>query len=290
MFKSTPVRINSMKQIAVLFLFIVALSPFGTVRGDSLDPHLLQSLGEVKYHELKSTKLGRSFHIFVDLPEGYDESGQNYPTIYLLDGGDTFPLMAAQHHYLRFGNETPAAILVGISYGSDTFKGGNWRQTDYTAPSEDVKFWGGAAVFQSVLQEELLPLIEGAYRSDPSHRVLFGHSIGGQFVLFNALTEPGLFFGHIASNPALHRNLPFFLEWHGGAEITAPVSRVFVASSEFDDTHIRKATLEWFDHWRSLKPGPWVLEMRTLPGQTHLSSTPEAFRLGLAWLFAEKGD
>lgn len=252
---------------------------------DTLDPQLLQSLGDVKYHELKPKSLGRPLHIFVDLPEKYHESDASYPTIYLLDGGNTFPLMAAHHHYLRFGDEAPAAILVGISYGADTFKEGNYRQTDFTAPWSERSFWGGAAVFQSVLEEELLPLIETAYRSDPSRRVLFGHSLGGQFVLFNALTRPELFYGHIASNPAINRNLPFFLEWHGPEAPGRPLSRVFVASSEFDDPGIRKATLDWVAHWQAVKPSPWTLEFRTLPGQSHLSSTPEAFRLGLDWLF-----
>jgi len=275
------------------YLILVAIGMLSSAvasLADTLDSQLLESLGEVKYHELKSIKLGRPFHIFVDLPEDYRESAQKYPTVYLLDGGNTFPLMAAHHHYLRFGNESPAAILVGISYGADTFKEGNWRLTDYTAPAEKFSFWGGATVFQAVLQDELLPLIENTYRSDPSRRVLFGHSIGGQFVLFNALTKPELFFGHIANNPALHSNLPFFLEWHGEGEIAAPVSRLFVASSEFDEPDIRRSTLEWASHWQAARSRPWALEVRTLAGQTHLSSTPEAFRLGLAWLFAEPGD
>jgi len=272
-----------------IILFIVMAISAVTAMADNLDPRLLQSLGEVEYHELKPKSLGRPLHIFVDLPENYAESGQSYPTVYLLDGGDTFPLMAAHHHYLRFGDEAPALILVGISYGADTFREGNYRQTDYTAPWEERSFWGGAAVFQSVLQDELLPLIESTYRADPSKRVLFGHSLGGQFVLFNALTKPGLFYGHIASNPAVNRNLPFFLEWHGAGEISPLQSRVFVASSEFDIPDIGKATLEWVAQWRAVSPRPWILEMRTLPGQSHYSSTPEAFRLGIEWLFRDPG-
>lgn len=278
-----------MKPRYSIILVICMIMSAASAMADKLDPHLLQALGDVKYHELKPESLGRSLHIFVDLPENYHESDQSYPTIYLLDGGDTFPLMAAHHHYLRFGDESPAAILVGISYGADTFREGNYRQTDYTAPWEERSFWGGAAVFQSVLQDELLPLIESAYRSDPSRRVVFGHSLGGQFVLFNALTKPGLFYGHIASNPAVHRNLPFFLEWHGEGEIGAPLGRVFVASAEFDDPDIRKATLAWVAHWQAVSPRPWMLETRTLPGQSHYSSTPEAFRLGIDWLFSDPG-
>ncbi len=209
-----------MKSLNPLLLFMTLVSLATASMADVIDTRLLQSLGEVKYHELKSEQLGRSFHIFVDLPEDYLDSTQNYPTVYLLDGGNTFPLMAAYHHYLRFGDEAPAAILVGVSYGADTFEEGNWRSTDFTAASGEREFWGGAGVFQAVLQDELLPLIEGNYRADPARRIIFGHSLGGQFVLFNALTKPELFFGHIASNPALHRNLPFFLSWHGDGEIT----------------------------------------------------------------------
>ena len=276
-----------MKLASSILLIAFSLLSGMVCRADSLETSLLQSLGEVKYHELNSESLGRPLHVFVDLPEGYQASEQNYPTVYLLDGGNTFPLMAAYHHYLRFGDEAPAAIIVGISYGADTFKEGNWRSTDYTAPSKEREFWGGAAVFQKVIQDEIFPLIEGNYRSDVEQRVIFGHSLGGQFVLFNALTKPGLFFGHIASNPALHRNLPFFLSWHGEKDITMPLSRVFVSSGEFDDPRFRQPAIQWIRHWQAVSPGPWVLETRTLAGQTHLSAPPEAFRQGLQWLFSE---
>lgn len=278
-----------MKPVSSILLIFVLLAIAVVSKAENLDSQLLQSLGDVRYHELKSTRLGRSFHIFVDLPGNYDDDAENYPTVYLLDGGNTFPLMAAYHGYLRFGDEAPAAILVGISYGADTFKEGNWRSTDFTAPSEERDFWGGAGVFQAVLREELLPMIEDSYRSDPERRILFGHSLGGQFVLFNALTRPGLFFGHIASNPALHRNLPFFLSWHGEKEFIEPLSRLFVSSGELEDSRFLKPALEWVKHWQSVNPRPWVLETRTLPGQTHLSATPEAFRQGVEWLFSEPG-
>lgn len=272
-----------------IMLITLLLLSSAIALADSLDSDLLQSLGEVKYHELKSPQLGRSLHIFVDLPEDYQASEQSYPTVYLLDGGNTFPLMASYHHYLRFGDEAPAIIIVGISYGADTFKEGNWRSTDYTAPSKERVFWGGAAVFQTVIKDEIFPLIEEGYRSDGEHRVIFGHSLGGQFVLFNALTKPELFFGHIASNPALHRNLPFFLSWHGENDITKPLSRVFVSSGELEDPRFREPAMEWIGHWQAVSPGPWILETRILAGQTHLSATPEAFRQGLQWLFFKPG-
>jgi len=275
----------AMKSLLILQAVALCILGCNTCNAENLDSQLLQSLGGVKYHELVSAKLDRSFYIFVDLPENYSSSKESYPTVYLLDGGITFPLLASYQHYLRFGDETPAAILVGISYGADTFEKGNLRSTDFTAPSQEREFWGGAQAFQQVLEHELIPLIEKNYRTDPSSRVLFGQSLGGQYVLYNALTKPELFFGHIASNPALHRNLPFFLKWQGQNAIPTSASHVFVSSGEYDDPRFREPALAWIKQWQSSPTKPWRLETRTLKGQSHFSAAPEAFRQGLNWLF-----
>ena len=258
-------------------------------QGETVDTELLSSLGNVKYHELMSSQLERSFHVFVDLPEDYGLINETYPTIYLLDGDITFPLMAAYHRYLRLGDEVPAAILVGISYGADSFENGNMRSTDYTAASAELDYWGGASFFQNFLKEELLPLIESTYSSDSSKRIIFGQSLGGQFVLYSALTQPSLFFGHIASNPALNRNLQFFLSWQGPGEMPENISRLFVSSGEHDDPRFRVSTLEWIGHWQKKVQKPWLLETRTLEDQSHFSAAPTAYRQGLNWLFSIPG-
>lgn len=278
-------NIINMKLARTLLVTLLFMMSGSALQAESLDTQLLQSLGEVKYHELTPTKLGRSFHVFVDLPENYSNSEESYPAVYLLDGGNTFPLMAAFHHYLRLGDESPQVILVGISYGADTFKEGNYRSTDFTAPSSERDFWGGANVFQGILRDELLPLIESNYRADASRRVIFGQSLGGQFVLYNALTQPELFFGRIASNPALHRNLPFFLQWQGEGKMPVNASRVFVSSGEYNDARFREPAMKWVEHWQNVTTKPWLLETRILAGQTHMSAAPEAFRQGLGWIF-----
>ena len=159
------------------------------------------------------------------------------------------------------------------------------RQTDFTAPAEEREFWGGAGAFQQMLAEELLPLVESRYRADTSRRILFGHSLGGQFVLYSALTRPDLFSGHIASSPVLHLNLPFFRKGRGGGDAPGPVTRLFVSSGELEANRFRRPVEAWSGHWQSQECLPWHLKVRTLHGQTHFSATPEAFRQGLDWLF-----
>ncbi|HSF18257.1 MAG TPA: alpha/beta hydrolase-fold protein [Vicinamibacteria bacterium] len=253
---------------------------------DSVDVGQLEGLGDVRYHLLETKGPERTYHIFVSLPDGYAESGDpSYPTIYLLDGGITFPLLSAYYNYLALGDEVPEAIVVGISYGTHDEREGNRRSTDFTAPSAEREHWGGAPVFQRFLSERLFPLVEKHYRSRADRRILFGQSLGGQFVLYTALTQPNLFWGHIASNPALHRNLPFFLSWQGGGAIPESGGRVFVSSGSLDEPQFRDPALEWIRHWSNAGVSkPWELRTITLDGHTHFSAVPEAFLAGVRWL------
>lgn len=270
------------KTVRLVLCLVLLVSP--ALLPADFDPGKLQGLGDTRYHHFESETLGHSLHLYVRLPES-DSSGP-FPVVYLLDGGVSFPLLSAYYHYLRLGEEAPELILVGISYGSDRFEEGNYRSSDFTAPSAEREWWGKAPVFQSVLENELMPLVENQYAADPSRRVVFGHSLGGQFVLYSALTRPGLFWGHLASNPALHRNLGFFMGWKGESEMPVNVTRLFVAEAEFDDARFREPADKWIEYWSA--PGrekPFELEVCYLPGQTHLSAVTESFRQGMNWLF-----
>jgi predicted alpha/beta superfamily hydrolase len=272
--------------VALLFLSLGLSLP---ARGaEPADLRYLQGLGDTRYHRLDSATLERPLHVYVRVPEADpDAPGRRYPVVYLLDGGTFFPLLSAYYHALRWGEELPELVLVGISYGSDRFEGGNYRASDFTAPAADREWWGGAPKFQQALADELLPLIESTYPADPARRVLLGQSLGGQFVLYSALTRPDLFFGHVASNPALHRNLDEFLAWRGAAPMPAAATRLFVIEAEFDDERFRQPALKWIEHWSAAgREKPFRLEVRMLDGHTHLSAVTEAFRLGVPWLFA----
>ncbi|MDJ0710113.1 MAG: alpha/beta hydrolase-fold protein [Woeseiaceae bacterium] len=254
----------------------------------AVETRFMQGIGDTRYQRIDSDIIGRSYHLFIMLPDGYDESvEQRYPTVYMLDGGALFPLLSAYSRYLRIGREIPDAILVGISYGSASFEGGNFRSTDYTAKSLERDYWGGAEKFQRFFSDELLPTMEQSYRMRPDRRVVFGHSIGGQFVLYTALTKPDLFWGHIASNPALHRNLPFFLQQHGKAAEAGEQPRLFVGSGSMDDPQYRVPAREWIQHWSTVDDKPWLLKISELEGHTHGSAPPASFRRGMGWLFSK---
>lgn len=242
----------------------------------------LEGLADTRHVEFHSRVLDRTLEVFVRVPPGAD--GQPLPAVYLLDGGITFPLLAAYQRYLELGEELPPTLVVGIGYGSDRFEQGNLRSTDYTAPSEERDYWGGAPEFQRMLREELLSFIEQEFKADPRRRVIFGQSLGAQFVLYTASTAPGLFQGHLASNPALHRNLQWFLDQPETTSGQLPVSVLYVSSAERDDPRFRQPAKAWIEHWSAARERPWRLETRDLAGHGHFSAAPVVYRDGMRWI------
>ena len=272
------------KHVVLTILVLLMNAPVSIA---DVETTFMQGLGDSHYKRVNSEIVGRPYHIFIMLPDEYEQASiKKYPTIYILDGGGLFPLLTAYYRYLKFGNEVPDVIIIGISYGSDNFERGNYRSTDFTAKSSERKHWGGAEKFQHFLSAELMPYVEKNYRSDSQRRVIFGQSIGGQFVLYTAQTRPELFWGHVASNPALHRNLSFFLEKHTKPNSATKTSKVFVASASNDDPSFLEPRVKWIEHWSDREDRPWHLKVETLDGHSHMSAPPAAFRQGITWLFS----
>ncbi len=92
-----------------------------------------------------------------------------------------------------------------------------------------------------------------------------------------------MFQGYIASNPALHRNLDFFLETES-EQVSS--SRLFVSSAGDDDPRFREPALKWMEHWNALEQHPWDLNTITLDGTGHFSAAPQAFRQGMKWILS----
>ncbi|MEM7365863.1 MAG: alpha/beta hydrolase-fold protein [Pseudomonadota bacterium] len=238
----------------------------------------MYGIGGAHHHKFESNVLEREFLLLVHQPlERLSEDPM--PVLYLLDGGLTFPMMAGYYNYLRLQEAVPDMLVVGISYGGMTFAEGNLRGTDYTAPSAERDYYGGASTFQQVLDDEIFPLIETEYPADPSRRVLFGQSLGGQFVVFTALTRPQLFYGYIASNPALHRNVEHFIRLTRSADAAA---RLVVIIADEDSEQFVEPRNRWLRAWQ--EDPPFEMTIEQVPRHGHFSVAPEALFRGLRLL------
>ena len=236
------------------------------------------------YFEFESLAVGRSFHIYVRLPEGYEEdSSARYPTVYLLDGDSLFPILAANHLFLNYDDGLPEAIVVGVAYGSFDPET-NKRGFDFSAPAPDAgPDQGGAPAFHAFLKQELIPEVETRYRTDSSRRVLFGQSRGGYMVLYSAFTDPDLFWGRIASNPSFEPGRDRFFS--PAAPATSNDLGLVVTSGSRDFPELREPALEWFQEWQEREDAPWKLNAVTIEGGTHAADSPNSYRLAMTWLF-----
>ncbi len=261
---------------------------FANAKPNSVPWSKLHGLGHVEYFSLNNpakTKNDLPYHIFVRLPDEYTDKDRSFPILYLLDGGISFPLFAASYPQLRWMEDIPPMIVVGISYGTHDWRQGNDRSHDFTVPSKEREHWGGAPLFEQFFMQQLMPHLAKRYRIQADKQVLFGQSLGGQFGLYTSMYGKAPFFAVIASNPALHRNLNYFKQ---PLKTRRNRPLVYISLAEFDSEQYKVPALDWVNYWKQNKTD-WNYRVAPLSGHNHLSATHDAIRNGLMWIFNSNG-
>ncbi len=185
--------------------------------------HPLATIPGTEVWTLDSARIGQQYQISVALPLSYRaQPERRYPTIYLIDGNLYFGLVTDLTRNMARCGAFPEVIVVGIGYplGDDLAVArkqiDTLRTRDLTpvvVPAEEAFLarvydvpalqTGGAAAFLDFIRGELVPRIDGEYRTEPKQRVLAGHSFGGLFTLYTLFHQPSLFHAYVASSPSL---------------------------------------------------------------------------------------
>jgi predicted alpha/beta superfamily hydrolase len=135
---------------------------------------------------LKSEILNQEREIQIYLPEDYDTSNEKCPVIYVFDSQKYFLNAISYQKNLRFQEETPGFIVVGIK----------------TKNSERNKLYNSESTkFSAYLEKELLPYIDNTYRTLPSERVFFGWERAAAFGVEVLASKPNLFKGYFIASP-----------------------------------------------------------------------------------------
>lgn len=153
---------------------------------------------------------GDQWRILVGLPD-VPAPPQGYSAILSLDGRRSFPLFW-RHREAR-APRMPV-ILFGIGY-----EGANRRWRDLTSrsmvPVVPIPFYrgapadretGGRDAFLAMIADQLLPELARRHPLDLRDMTLYGHSLGGLFVLHALFSRPRLFARHVASDPSVWWN------------------------------------------------------------------------------------
>ena len=290
--KKSSIVISQKMKIFLSFVFSLLISACTSTNQAPVTTQAKQNYNHLPslqgdYFKIKSTYVGRDFHVNVRLPQGYQANdAKTYPVVYVLDGDSLFPLLAPTHLFLHYDEKLPEAIIVGISYGSFD-PAINKRDTDFSAPAADAKLGeDGAPRFLDFLKKELIPKIENQFHVNAAKRVLVGQSRAGYFVLWSALEDPDLFWGRIASNPALTPGRPRFFE--AAANHTRKDLKVAIASGTRDTEQRQRNAVEWGTTWSSRADAPWAVKLIRLEGGTHAATIGETYRRAMLWLFEDE--
>jgi len=147
--------------------------------------------------KFQSQILNEKRALLIQLPSGYNKKPKRkYPVMYLLDGPSNLSHTSGTLDFLSLSGEVPEMIIVGIANTN--------RTRDLTPPLKNNKEreGGGADKFLDFLEKELIPYIDGLYRTE-DYKIITGHASGGLLAIHSLHTRPHLFQAHFAFSPTL---------------------------------------------------------------------------------------
>lgn len=174
---------------------------------------------------------GRTLRIFTAHPAGKSPA-EGWPVIWLTDGNMTFPLAM---------REKPQALLVGIGYPlQKRSQIITQRYFDLTTPAsveaiplqpgQPVPQTGGSAMHLHFILEKLRPLVDARFPVNKDRQTLYGHSLGGLFVIHALLNSRQSFQTYCAADPAI---------WWNGHEIMAELAALKTGAWYQPSTRVR---------------------------------------------------
>lgn len=241
---------------------------------------------------------GAPYRIFVAQPTG-EAPPEGYPVIYVLDANSVFATMveASRLQTRALG----PVLLVGIGYPTDA-PFDDRRYFDFTpqtpaeratvgppergrqpqAPTPPRKT-GGNENFFKFIDQTLKPAIEKKYKVNQSRQALFGHSLGGLFVLHVLFNHPDAFQTFLAGSPSIWWNDRSLLEEERKFTAVPPSERRRVSLLlQVGGEEMAYMIQEARDMTKRL--APMRVFYREIEGQSHVSMLPAALNNALQFV------
>jgi uncharacterized protein len=247
-------------------------------------------------HLLSSKHVDQTYHIQVALPDAYADATRSFPVVYVLDAERSFGMVADVARWLRYARALPDVIVVGIAYGEGVPGWWQKRSRDYTPSLDRSRVWGdwplagGAGAFADCLEQEVFPLVDGAYRTVPGDRTIVGLSFGGLFGAHVLFTRPQLFARYVLVGPALawdHRRV--FDEEAAFAASGAPLNAVvYTAVGSRDYDTVLPPWRDFVARVRSRDYAGLTLVDEIIPDEGHVPAFPAALVRGLRAVFVPR--
>jgi predicted alpha/beta superfamily hydrolase len=185
-----------------------------------------------------SKTLNEQRPIQIFLPESYSDSTKKYPVLYVLDGYSNSQIASLYtKRKSSYNAHFPEMIVIGINNVN--------RDRDFSLINNK------ADKILAFIKDELIPFIDSTYRTE-QYRILFGHSLTGNFCLYTLPKVSDLFNGYIILTPAIEweqaylgkKNLKDFLS--KAKELN---KKIYIGFAEDDryNNECYKASFLWLD-------------------------------------------
>lgn len=243
-------------RVATALLAVTITAP---LRGLAQSPNRQIGIGEAR--SFHSAILNEDREVQIALPEAYGRTAIPYPVLFLLDGSSHLLHASATTQFLASArNRIPEMIVVAIPN---------------TNRNRDMTPGPGAATFQRVLAEELIPWVERNFRAAPE-RILFGHSLSASFAVHTLLSRPELFDAYVAASAPLWRYDNLAADMRAGLPRAAEAgAAVYLTVGQYENERLRDGVQRFAATLRSAaaaKAPAWsYLDMKD---EDH-SSTPQ---------------
>lgn len=209
---------TSLKKVSLFFLLCCFIGE-NTFAAEASYPAV--TLPNTQMRVMTSSATGKDYRIVIYVPPVKAPPG-GFPVIYHMDPYGSFATFVESLNVRARRTASSGvvpAVVVGIGYPTDDWTDRARRTYDLTLSAKDYDWsgpapmpaLGGADVFLSFLEKDLMPVIERDFKINKDRRTLMGHSFGGLFTLHTLFTRPDLFQTYVAGSPSIWFNDEFLL-------------------------------------------------------------------------------
>ncbi len=249
------------------------------------------SIEDSEVRTISSRFTGSEYLINIFLPPGYRGKYERHPVVYVTDGSSHFALMSRISQISSPGMGLNF-IVVGIEIRKDD-PIGPWevRMRDLLpAAVEGLPHSGGAENYIRFFQEELFPIIDSNYNTEPTDRTFCGHSWGGLFGIYVLLKHTEVFNRYVLSSPSIWSQCFEYEQEYARTHKDMAVD-LFVSQGEHELAYLevdgKNKFIELMEILESRNYENLNMKWLVMKDATHASVSPRALSEGIWHVFSD---
>lgn len=233
---------------------------------------------------LQSAALHEERVLNIYLPDGYAQSHEKYPIIYLLDGSanEDFIHVVGIVQFLTMINVMQPTVIVGIANVD--------RKRDFTFPTrnqqdqKDFPTTGHAADFIDFLKNEAIPFVNKHYRLSDNTTII-GQSFGGLLAAQLLVDNADLFKKYVIVSPSLWWDDESLLQKYKMQIATLPLAdkKIYVAVGK-EGRQMEGDAKQLVEVLKTTKNKNCQVKFAFMPAETHLTILHNCVYNALSWL------